>query len=133
LCVSLHRVDIPASVEVISSNAFRLCVSLIEIHFSTPSHLREIAGLNFCTFLRRIEFPVSVEVIQGFNSCKSLQEVIIPEGSRVRAIGGFKRTTLKCLMIPPSVTSMAFKGATFLIYHEHKQLKHHRRLLHLFS
>jgi hypothetical protein len=123
-CKSLHRIDIPASVEIISPNAFRLCVSLNEIHISTSNHLREIAGLNCCTLLRMIEFPVSVEIIQGLNSCKSLQEVIIPEGSRVRAIWGFKRTTLKYLMILLLVTSMTFKGTTFLIYYGHKQPKH---------
>jgi hypothetical protein len=130
-CQSLCRIGIPASVEIISQFAFDGCSSLNDIQFPITSQLREIHGFRQCESLCRIEFPVSVEVINGFNSCLSLQEAIIPRGSRVKAIGGFWKTRLRFLSIPPSVTSMTFRGTTFLVYQDDNQLKHRQRLLHL--
>jgi hypothetical protein len=54
-CIRLFRIEIPASVEVIKSNAFECCVSLHAVVFRRDSRIREIHGFRYCQPLRRIE------------------------------------------------------------------------------
>jgi hypothetical protein len=91
-CTSLCRIEIPSSVEIISSNGFDHCTSLNELVFSTASHLRTIDGFQACTSLCRIEIPSSVEQIGdcGFAFCRSLSEIIFSSHSCIRQIFGFR-------------------------------------------
>jgi hypothetical protein len=48
---SITRIEIPSSVEVISTTAFRGCRELREITFEANSHFRAIGGFAHCTSL----------------------------------------------------------------------------------
>jgi hypothetical protein len=112
-CISLCRIEVPSSVEVIGVYGFDKCRSLNEIVFSSGSHLRGISGFGGCTSLCRIELPSSVEVIgtYGFNQCTSLRVVMVGAGCRMRANGGFG------------------KIKAFFVY-EVDDMKEYRRLVH---
>jgi hypothetical protein len=130
-CKSFSRIDIPASVKIISESAFSDCSSLTEVRFPLDSCLRDIQGFHSCTSLCQLDIPASVEIINGFNGCKSLREVMLLKGSRLKAIGGFQFCALRLLNIPRSVITIAFAGRAFLTYCEDSQLKQSRRRFHL--
>jgi hypothetical protein len=105
-CLSLCRVEIPASVEKIESKAFAGCTSLTEVIFAAGSHLKTISGFGKCTSLCRVEIPASVEAIQAtaFAGCKALAEVIFPSDSHLRSLDGLRGCdSLIRLDLPASV------------------------------
>jgi hypothetical protein len=69
--------------------------------------------------------------MNDFSGCSFLREVIIPEVSLITQIKGFSFCVLTLLNIPPSVTTIAFRGRAFLAYSEDLRLKLIRRRLHL--
>jgi uncharacterized protein with PQ loop repeat len=46
LCRSLCRIELPASVEIITSSGFLACISLSEVIIALDSHLQKIAGFR---------------------------------------------------------------------------------------
>jgi hypothetical protein len=105
-CTSLCRIEIPASVQIISIFGFMGCSSLNEIVFASNSRLRELRGFRSCTSLHRIEILAYVKIIScsGFFTCSSLNEIIIKSDSRLRELRGFcSCTSLHRIEIAPSV------------------------------
>jgi hypothetical protein len=119
--VSLFRVVIPRSVEVIGSRGFHYCRSLTEVLFESGSHLTRIDGFNFCPALSRIAIPSSVEIIDtpAFHTCTSLAEVIFESGSCLKRIDGcVECRSLRQIALPPSLETIAlygFSGCTSLM------------------
>jgi hypothetical protein len=66
-CLSLLRIEIPSSVEMIEGSGFDGCTSLNEVFFSPVSQLKTIAGFRGCTSLVRVEIPSSVKIIRSFD------------------------------------------------------------------
>jgi CheY-like chemotaxis protein len=54
-CELLERIEVPASVEVISSGAFGHCKSLIDIVFPLASRLKVMQGFEHCKRLQELE------------------------------------------------------------------------------
>jgi hypothetical protein len=52
---SVHRIEIPSSVEIIANDAFSDCVDFTDIIFCVGNHVREINGFRACTALYRID------------------------------------------------------------------------------
>jgi hypothetical protein len=88
----LKKIEIPSSVQIIDSFAFKLCVSLQEICFAADSQLRVIRGFCAGGSFQRFEIPSSVEMIdvEAFYISESLHEVIFPTGSCIRKVEGFR-------------------------------------------
>ena len=89
-CSTLTMVEIPASVTIIDSGAFRDCINLTTVVFASNSNLTTISYEAFigCTSLKNIELPNSVTTIErnAFQDCVALTEFIIPDS--VTVIGG---------------------------------------------
>lgn len=70
---SLVSVTIPASVEEIFKNSFKLCDRLLKVHLATDSRLRKIGNEAFscCNDLRKIRFLKSLRVLDkhSFSFC----------------------------------------------------------------
>jgi hypothetical protein len=119
--VSLFRVVIPRSAEVIGSRGFHYCRSLTEVLFESGSHLTRIDGFNFCPALSRIAIPSSVEIIDtpAFHTCTSLAEVIFESGSCLKRNDGcVECRSLRQIALPPSLETIAlygFSGCTSLM------------------
>lgn len=94
-CTRLKRVDMPASVRVLSEGAFKACDSLVTVTF--PMALKRIENIVFqnCKQLREITLPDSLEYIgpSSFATCSSL--VAVHGGSRIRELmsGAFNNCT----------------------------------------
>jgi hypothetical protein len=104
--ISLVRIVIPRSVELIDSSGFSRCSSLTEVIFESGSHLTRINGFRRCTALSRIVIPSSVETIDfdAFCDCTSLVEVILESGSRLKLLNGFQEcASLRQIALPPSL------------------------------
>ena len=99
-CTSLTSIEIPASVEIIESNAFKECTKLATVTFEKGSQLKTIGGGYFnetsyagafanCTSLTSIEIPASVELIKSsaFKGCTKLATVTFEKGSQLKTIG----------------------------------------------
>jgi hypothetical protein len=54
-CSSWERFEVPASVEVISSNGFRGCKRLREVILAEVSRIRKVDDFKDCLFLNQIE------------------------------------------------------------------------------
>jgi hypothetical protein len=65
---------IPSSIKKV--DGFSPFLSVEFVKFALNSCVREIRGFSFCESLRRIEIPLSAEIITGFYSCDLLTEVI---------------------------------------------------------
>jgi hypothetical protein len=71
---------------LLSGNAFHGCAQLSEVIFEADSHLREIAGFDFCPSLSRMVLPPSLQSITpwAFRGCPGPRVVQFPFGSRLR-------------------------------------------------
>ncbi len=111
-CTSLKYVNIPSSVTEIKAGAFQNCKNLVEVKFEDSSSLRTIGGghnmytktsagstsyyiarygaFAFCTSLREIEIPSSVETIEecAFIGCTNLSSVNFEQDSRLTHLKG---------------------------------------------
>jgi len=67
-------------VKGIDRNGFKKCVRLATVIFSAETALRGIAGFCSCQSLKRIEIPVSVDAVSGFNRCDFLDEAVFAPG-----------------------------------------------------
>jgi hypothetical protein len=109
--ISLCRIEIPDSVELIGGRGqrgcFAGCSALAEVLFGAHGHLREIDGFSDCVSLVRLDLPVSLELINGFNRCAALVEVTFPADGRLRRIDGFSDcVSLVRIEIPASVEAL---------------------------
>ena len=85
----LTKIDIPDSVESIETLAFSGCADLAEIDL--PDSITEIVYASFgATAVTKIDIPVTVKSLGGFNDCKELETADIPDG--VEEIGSFAFT-----------------------------------------
>jgi hypothetical protein len=91
-CKSLSRIVIPASVEIISCDAFWDCIQLTEVIFAANSRLREIHGFRRCTSLSRMILPPSLLVIDGtaFLGYAGPRFLQFPLGSQLRNKSGLQ-------------------------------------------
>jgi hypothetical protein len=111
--ISLFRIVIPRSVELIDSSGFSRCSSLTEVIFESGSHLTRINGFRRCTALSRIVIPSSVETIDfdAFCDCTSLVEVVFEAGSVLNSIKGFRGCeSLSRIALPPSLQSVHWRA-----------------------
>lgn len=128
-CINLSDVMLSDNLQRIDSEAFCRCIELKSI--SLPASLSSIRSNAFSkTGLERIELPEGVEDVSGaFESCKNLQEVVIP--STVNDIWAYAFDdcpSIKKMVIRCSLDS--FKGDTIVagkkpkdIYIREDQLK----------
>jgi hypothetical protein len=73
--ISLSRIEIPSSLEIIDCCGFWKCSSLNEISLASDSHLKKISGFCECISLSRIEIPSSIEK----RRLQSVGEMLITE------------------------------------------------------
>eukprot|EP00526_Cylindrotheca_closterium_P018735 CAMPEP_0113642524 /NCGR_PEP_ID=MMETSP0017_2-20120614/22342_1 /TAXON_ID=2856 /ORGANISM="Cylindrotheca closterium" /LENGTH=363 /DNA_ID=CAMNT_0000553957 /DNA_START=272 /DNA_END=1363 /DNA_ORIENTATION=- /assembly_acc=CAM_ASM_000147 len=89
-CLSLERIKIPSSVNVIGEYAFNTCSVLVEA-ILTASSITEIPELGFayCRSLQTVGLPNSLERIcdGAFEHCSRLVTVIVPLNSKPIKIG----------------------------------------------
>jgi hypothetical protein len=87
---SLFRIEISASVEIISDCSLKNCW-LKERTFPTDGCLRILGGFEGSGSLSRLEIPASVEVMRSLSSTQSysLPEVVLAPDSRIRKLTDF--------------------------------------------
>ena len=97
-CYGLKTITIPKSVELInrdnSNGAFSGCNALESVIFETGSHLKTIEGsaFSYCSSLKTITIPQSVESIQtyisvgAFSECSALESVIFEPDSKLTTV-----------------------------------------------
>ena len=83
-CTSLTSIDIPGSVSIIGTNAFKDCISLTKIS---------------------LHQGLSVIGENAFDGCTSLREFTIPEGLTTIMQNSISNTNISTLSIPASLTS----------------------------
>jgi len=115
-CIQLEHIDVPSTVIDINNAAFHGCISLEEVNLCeglrTIGHrvLNESLGVFYgCISLRHIEIPSTVPVITAwaFDSCTSLEEVLLHEGLQaIKAVAFARCRSLKHIFIPSTVTSI---------------------------
>jgi hypothetical protein len=101
--ISLQKIEIPASVNMIASGAFMYCSSLREVTFAANGCLRELDGFSQCRSLLKIKIPSTVETIgsDAFRNCHALLEVTFAPGSRLKVCSGFAECdSLPRIVIP---------------------------------
>jgi hypothetical protein len=88
--IPVSRIEVVPSVEIIRSEQFQECTSLVRIELESSNHLKEIGGFAKCSSLHRTILPLSVGIITSnrFWSCECLNEVIFAS-DRVCQIDGF--------------------------------------------
>jgi len=90
-CYSLQRITIPLYVHMIGVNAFNNCNVLVEAILSTTS-IKEIpiSGFDSCRSLQTVSLPNSLERIcySAFDDCSCLVTVKVPLDSQSIEIGG---------------------------------------------
>lgn len=104
----LVYITIPASVKIISRNAFGMCTYLKKITFSGNSKLIEIQNKAFfyCCHMKKFVFPKSLQIIRSdaFVNCIELEKVVFPFDSQlIRIENAFLGTRIKYLSLPPSI------------------------------
>lgn len=104
---NLASILIPASVILISRQAFSSCERLKRIRFDKNSRLREIKSEAFygCVLIKKINFPASLELLDDFSfgKCDNLIKVTFPPGSKLQKIkAAFPYSHIKHLNLPPS-------------------------------
>jgi hypothetical protein len=135
-CISLRRIDIPSSVEIIDCFGFHECRRLSEVIFGSDCHLKRICGFQKCTSLRRIDIPSSVELIDdsGFSECTALSEVIFGSGCHLKMIHGFQACPIRLIVFSKEIhinNRVQFRRLTpFIMYHT-TNLPFMRRGIHL--
>lgn len=107
-CSELAVVTIPASVEIISTEAFNFCMKLQRIIFAKDSRLIEIkdGAFSYCYSLRKVNFPKTLRIIRkdAFSFCSSLVRVSFPHDSQLEEIKeAFKETEIGSLSLPLNV------------------------------
>lgn len=88
-CPSLQQIIIPESVEKIGYSCFQRCVKLNQVKL--PSQLKKIEK-------------------ETFWYCESLQEIDLPNSITAIEDGAFVGTSIKCIIIPPSVNRLGSSG-----------------------
>jgi hypothetical protein len=102
-CESLRRIEIPASVEILSG--FHSCDSLTELIFENKneSRIREMSDFDECKSLSEIEIPASAEILRGFDKCSELKKIMFLPNSFLRVIWGFCNCLIRSIELPASV------------------------------
>lgn len=77
----IRSIVLPASLEVIESNAFRSCTKLEKVTFREGLKTIKQSAFSGCTALTELILPESVEYIgaYAFNSCTALTDVRLPK------------------------------------------------------
>jgi len=89
-CGALKKVNIPASVKNIGSQAFFEAGNLKRVFFQNRSRLENIGNYAFggTSSLKVITFPANLKVIDSYAfSGSGLEEIIFEEGSHIEVIG----------------------------------------------
>jgi hypothetical protein len=91
-CTLIYRIEIPSSVEIISTHGFCSCSSVTEVLAESECHVRDIGRFFECRSLWRIEIVQSVEVISAmaFSECVLLRLVEFSRDSGTRKNLGFR-------------------------------------------
>ena len=88
---NLDSITIPASVQSIGNQAFRMCLGLQSVTFAPNSQLTliNINAFQKCSSLQSITFPARLQNIaaSAFAECTGLQSVDCAEGSHLTTIG----------------------------------------------
>lgn len=133
----LQTLTIPASVKIISSEAFARCPDLAKVTFQGPSTvymlgavfgycpslanvtlpagLKEISRYTFegCKSLKNITIPNTVTAIEqwAFKDCINLAQVKLPSNLSIIGSCAFRSTSLQSLELPGTVTEI--QGGAF--------------------
>ncbi|CAJ1940062.1 unnamed protein product [Cylindrotheca closterium] len=116
MCLSLQRIKIPSSVNVIGKGAFQNCKVLVEAILCTTS-ITEVPedGFKECRALQTVSLPKSLERIcfGAFSRCTSLVTMILPLDSQPIEIGPeafYRCKSLSNVLLPKE--SNAFMSPT---------------------
>ncbi len=106
-CAELTEVVLNEGLEVIGNRAFRRCYALTEITLPSTLTTIESAAFQSCTALEEINLPANlIEIGEGaFAEC-SLKSLVIPEGVTTIAKDAFRANEFTEVTIPASVTSI---------------------------
>lgn len=132
-CVRIESVEIPTGLK--DQSMFEGCTGIRKVVFrgipdyvlfnnlTALTEVELIEGMTVtpsfsgCTALTSIKLPTSIEQIANwsFNNCTSLNELIIPENTKLTKIGSnaFSNTAIASITLPDAVTeinSSAFSG-----------------------
>jgi hypothetical protein len=88
---------------------------LNEVVFAPESQIREICGFDECRAIKQLEFPPSLEVLDGFNCsgqyCDLLHEIVLPPDGRLTVVRGLSKCArVGRLEIPASVREVTAAG-----------------------
>lgn len=111
-CPNLKSVIIPDSVTEIGACAFNNLPSLEKVEFGGRVKTMGKNVFGGCAKLRRVELSYCLEVIpnSAFSGCRSLEEVVISSNVKSIEAGAFDGCSIKKLLIPASVSSIAFNA-----------------------
>lgn len=112
-CTNLKRIEIPASVEKFGyTDGMHMSMvfdesGIEEVVISPDVQWEYFNGFQYCKKLKKINIPDGVELIcdKTFEGCESLEEIVIPEGVKeidTKAFSGC--TSLKSVTLPESLT-----------------------------
>lgn len=108
-CSSLTRITIPSSVESIGNYVFAGCSSLSNVAIAADSRLTEIGKCTFASSgISQFIAPYSLQVIgeSAFNSCGSLQKVVLNHGLISIGDQAFRDCSFESIVIPATVNEM---------------------------
>ncbi len=130
-CISLTKVTIPASVEIIGANVFENCAALETVEFKTgnlksigreafknsglrkinlPEGLTELPWIAFfgCKQLLEVTLPSTLKSIgySAFSGCESLREITLPQGLRELMGNCFGGSGIEKIAFPAKITTI---------------------------
>ena len=119
-CYNLTKVVIPEGIKVIPQFMFFNCKSLTDLTLPASVETIEANAFKLCAF-EKLTLPQSLQTIgsDAFNSCKALTTIVLPQGLKVVEGGAFRDCQqLTAIVFPDSVTeigSSALNGCKSLV------------------
>lgn len=113
-CISLSRITLPNSIEVIGNSAFKDNSKLENIELS--QNLKSIGNSAFenCTLIKKIILPNHLESIgsSAFYNC-SIKEVFIPKSVKSIETSAFSNNPLSIISFEDTDKTISFSSSTF--------------------
>lgn len=109
----LKYVKLPKSLRIIGDNAFRNCISLLDVEF--PAGLQKIGrdAFAYCDSLEEVRLPENLQELESeaFRSCKLLKKVLLPNKLKTIKAGSFEDcTALENVSFPSELQTIESKA-----------------------
>ena len=124
-CDSLEGIDLPSGIEEIHKGAFASCHSITKFilpksvskigenilfnirnlkKVEIEASLTDLKGIcSQCYNLEKVQLPEGLKILNGFDSCRDLETITIPESVEVIEAGTFSNSGLRIIHIPSKV------------------------------